>query len=105
MKKWLLKICEDPYKYEYYTVYSEKNPNDIEELDPIIDELVDDLFLFNSYEYTTQLSAYLPEETIAEMNEEEQCDALFNYFMENISVSIREDHDEEDEHEIIWDER
>ena len=103
MKKWLLKICNGPCKYEYYTVYSEKNPNDIEELDPIIDELGDDLF--NSYGYTTQLSDYLPEETIAEMNEEEQCDALFNYFMENISVSIQEDHDEEDKHEIIWDER
>ena len=102
MKKWLLKICE-PQTYEYYTIYSEKDPNDIEELDPIIDELADDLF--NSYGYTTQLSDYLPEETIAEMNEDEQCDALFNYFMENISVSIQEDHDEEDEHEIIWDER
>ena len=101
MKKWLLKICGSPCKYEYYTVYSEKNP--IEKLDPIIDELGDDLF--NKYEYTTQLSDYLPEETIAEMNEEEQCDALFNYFMENISVSIQEDHDEEDKHKIIWDER
>ena len=103
MKKWLLKICGGSCEYEYYTVYSEKNPNDIEELDPIIDELGDDLF--NSYGYTTQLSDYLPEETIAEMNEEEQCDALFNYFMENISVSIQEDPDEEDKHEIIWDER
>ena len=100
MKKWLLKI-EDPCKYEYYTVYSEKNPND--KLDPIIDELGD--YLFNSYGYTTQLSNYLPEETIAEMNEEEQFDALCNYFMENISVSIQEDHDEEDKHKIIWDER
>ena len=103
MKKWLLKICGSPQTYEYYTVYSEKNPNDIEELDPIIDELGNDLF--NSYEYTTQLSEYLPEETIAEMNEDEQFDALFNYFMENISVSIQEDHDEEDKYEIIWDER
>ena len=102
MKKWLLKI-EGPRIYEYYTVYSEKNPDDIEELDPIIDELGDDLF--NSYGYTTQLSDYLPEETIAEMNEDEQYDALFNYFMENISVSIQEDHDEEDKHKIIWDER
>ena len=102
MKKWLLKI-ESPCEYKYYTVYSEKNPNDIEELDPIIDDLGDDLF--NSYVYTTQLSDYLPEETIAEMNEDEQYDALFNYLMENISVSIQEDHDEEDVHEIIWDER
>ena len=104
MKKWLLKICEGPCIYKYYTVYSEKNPNDIKELDPIIiDELRDDLF--NSYRYTTQLSDYLPEEDIAEMNEEEQCDVLFNYFIENISVSTQEDHDEEDKHEIIWDER
>lgn len=103
MKKWLLKICGSPCKYKYYTVYSEKNPNDIEELDQIIYELGD--YLFNSYGYTTQLSDYLPEETIAEMNEEEQFDALFNYFMENISVSIQEDHDEEDKHKIIWDER
>ena len=102
MKKWLLKI-EGPCKYKYYTVYSEKNPNDMEELDTIIDELGD--YLFDSYGYTTQLSDYLPEETIAEMNEEEQFDALFNYFMENISVSIQEDHDEEDKHKIIWDER
>lgn len=102
MKKWLLKICGS-CEYEYYTVYSENNPNDIEELDPIIDELGGDLF--NSYGYTTQLSDYLPEETIAEMNEDEQFDALFNYFMENISVSIQEDHDEEDKYEIIWDER
>ena len=97
MKKWLLKICGSPCKYEYYTVYSEKNPNDIEELDPIIDKLGDDLF--NSYGYTTQLSDYLPEETIAEMNEEDKHEIIW------VSVSIQEDHDEEDKHEIIWDER